>query len=79
MTQLIDEIKVRITLKHDEVNSSVYGGPDDLRAWLKNHWNAIGPLIFGSADKGTMSMPGILVEWQNGGLEEVPEEGGGDN
>jgi hypothetical protein len=79
VTQLIDEIKVTISLRHDEVDSHIYGGKTDLREWLKQYWPSIGTLIASSANKGRMTLMGVDIVWENSGLYEVPELGGGDN
>jgi hypothetical protein len=81
MTQLIEDITIRITLNHCEGDSVVLGGPEDLRTHITEiiGW-LLGPWLQGRHTK-MVSRPhkGIFIEYENTGLYEAPEVGGGDN
>lgn len=75
MTELVDEIVVRITLHHDKVDSAETRGRKDLRAWLRNYWPHIAPWVAEPDQKGKMLLIGgaIEIEWDQSGLVEIPE------
>jgi len=80
MTQLNEVFTVRMSLEHDKLDgiSKVYGGTMDLEEAARELLPALTQFI-GMNGKGKLEFNGILVEWEYTGLQEVPEEGGGDN
>jgi light-regulated signal transduction histidine kinase (bacteriophytochrome) len=82
VTQLVEDITIKITLNHCEGDSTVLGGPIDLRglvasriedrlhSWLQNRQM-----------QAVYETKGISVKFENTGLYEAPETGpgGGDN
>jgi hypothetical protein len=80
VTQLVEDIKIKITLNHCEGDSTVLGGKRDLReeaaTYLKNklpEW-----LAKRSLEDGYLEL-GIDITFTNTGLYEAPEVSGGDN
>jgi hypothetical protein len=80
MTQLVEDITIKITLNHCEGDSTVLGGPNDLREtaieMLKcnlSDWLMERKLAANYGERG------LEINWSNTGLYEAPETGGGDN
>jgi hypothetical protein len=76
MTQVIEQCTIKVTISHDDVDTStLYGGPVDL-------WERAARMIanlHGMPPKGRMRMSGVELTWDKTGVFEVPELGGGDN
>lgn len=75
MTNLIERFTVTWELNHDRTpeTSTVYGGPHESKPWTMLHD------LFGDK-KGSLDLGnGMTVRWESTGLEEAPEESGGDN
>jgi hypothetical protein len=80
MTQLVEDITIKITLNHCEGDSEVLGKQNNLRCQAYSLLGYWGPEWAKTrALSGTASWPGIEVKYENTGLYEAPETGGGDN
>lgn len=80
MTQLVEEITIKITLNHCEGDSVVLGGGNDLRARATTMLRDMFPRFIESRDgHGVGLAKGVKIDATNTGLYEVPELGGGDN
>jgi hypothetical protein len=80
MTCLVEDITIKITLNHCEGDSTVLGGPADLRAMAcdllaKELLEALTERHLLDA----INVTGIAIKIENTGLYEAPEVGGGDN
>jgi hypothetical protein len=81
VTELVEDITIKISLNHCLGNSSVLAGKYDLRGMAYAHLMRDLPEWIASR-KQHASMtdgPGIKIEFENTGLYEAPEIGGGDN
>lgn len=80
MTKMNEEFTLRISLDHDGCQgiSNVYGGDVDLEAQAREIFPSLASFI-GMVGKGRLEINGMCFEWEYTGLQEVPEEGGGDN
>jgi hypothetical protein len=80
VTELADEIKIRITMYPDRVPYKYACDIHQLREHVREILGSVGYVISKPGD-GVLKLQngGIEVEWQNTGLQELPEEGGGDN
>jgi hypothetical protein len=81
VTQLVEDITIKITLNHCEGNSSVLGCKRDLRQELTE---CLKPLLHAWLDTRKLNAifndgAGIDITFENTGLYEAPETGGGDN
>jgi hypothetical protein len=81
MTQLVEDITIKITLNHCEGNSDVLGCKRDLREEVAE---CLKPLLHGWLDGRQLKAlwndgAGIDITYENTGLYEAPETGGGDN
>jgi hypothetical protein len=80
MTNLIETYEVKVEINHCLGNSTVLGGKYDLRKasvdWLNTELRY---LLGKRVTARTLSSGGITIKFTNTGLEEVPEETGGDN
>jgi hypothetical protein len=81
MTQLVEDITIKITLNHCEAgDSKVLGGKYDLRGSVID-W--LGSMLPNWIDSRTMKANfealGVEISFENTGLYEAPEVGGGDN
>jgi hypothetical protein len=81
VTQLVEDITIRITLNHCEAgDSKVLGGKYDLRGSVMD-W--LGSMLPNWIDSRTMKANfealGVDIQFENTGLYEAPETGGGDN
>jgi hypothetical protein len=67
VTDLIEEVTVKFVINHCKADppSTVLGGPNDLRAFVRSAIEAVGD--------------GSPVKWTSTGLFEAPELTGGDN
>lgn len=77
MTEVVDTIKIEITVYHCRDDLKI----KPLRDFLKKY---IGEMVQPAAEpcaKGVRRYEDdkIVVRWENSGLEEIPEENGGDN
>jgi hypothetical protein len=80
MTQLVEDITIKITINHCEGNSMVLGGPNDLRAGITQWLDAMLPKWIKSRTlKAHFNDFGVDIQFENTGLYEAPETGGGDN
>jgi hypothetical protein len=81
MTQLVEDITIKITLNHCEGDSTVLGGKLDLRKAAASRLEAKLPdWIYSRALKALFNDgAGIIITYENTGLYEAPETGGGDN
>lgn len=80
MTQLVEEITIKITLNHCEGDSDVLGGSNDLRVMAVALLEMYLPdLLLNRALHATLKETGVEIDFKNTGLYEVPELGGGDN
>lgn len=79
MTEVVDEIKIRVTVYHDRsVLRTIEQRREDAAVVLE----ALVPVIMNPCSQGkhiTGDCSSIEVLWENSGLQEIPEEGGGDN
>ena len=80
MTELADEIKIRITMYPDRVDHRYNTGIEKMRQWARDYLGPVGPLVV-SGNKGKLHLfgGGIELEFEHTGLQEIPEVGGGDN
>jgi hypothetical protein len=81
VTELVEDITIKISLNHCLGNSKVLAGKHDLRGTAYMHLMRDLPEWIASR-KTHASMtdgPGIKIEFENTGLYEAPEIGGGDN
>jgi hypothetical protein len=81
MTQLVEDITIKITLNHCEAgDSKVLGGKYDLRGSVMD-W--LGSMLPNWIDSRTMKANfealGVDIQFENTGLYEAPEVGGSDN
>jgi hypothetical protein len=67
VTQLVEKVTVTFTINHCVADppSTVLGGPNDLRAFVRSAIEAVGD--------------GSPIKWTSSGLFEAPELAGGDN
>jgi hypothetical protein len=80
MTEMADEIKIRITMFPDRADHRYNTGIDKMRQWAREYLGHMGPMVTqGQAGKLQLFGGGIEVEFEHTGLQEIPEEGGGDN
>jgi hypothetical protein len=80
VTQLVEDITIKITLNHCEGDSTVLGAKNDLRASAVNLIAKELPSFINSRlTCFCQGSPGISVTFVNTGLYEAPETGGGDN
>lgn len=77
MTEVVDEITVKVTLRHCLSDLSI----SPLRNKLVHYWPTIAGLVSIACTEGKKEFEDglIVVEWQNTGLHEIPETTGGDN
>jgi hypothetical protein len=79
MTEMADEIKIRMTLYHDR---SVLRTVEARRIDAEVVLGALVPVFMNPGSQGkhiTGDSSTIEVIWENSGLQEIPEESGGDN
>jgi hypothetical protein len=82
VTQLVEDITIKITLNHCEGDSAVLGGKADLRKMASNIVAQALPEFLAVRDFKTpyiLDMKGVSIRMENTGLYEAPEVGGGDN
>jgi hypothetical protein len=80
MTQLVEDITIKITLNHCEGGSTVMLGPNDLRQEAAEYIeNALHEFIYLRGKQTVLKTPGIHIEIEATGLYEAPEVGGSDN
>jgi hypothetical protein len=81
MTQLVEDIIIKITLCHCEADSTVLGGQADLRLMASNLLAQALPewLKERQLQASFTDVLGISIKMENTGLYEAPEIGGGDN
>lgn len=80
MTQLVEDITIKITLNHCEAESTVLGGKNDLRAAVMPWLDSMLPTWIGSRTlKAHFGDLGVDISYENTGLYEAPEASGGDN
>jgi hypothetical protein len=81
VTELADEIVIRIRLLPDRSEVSYTTNIEKLRVLARGYVSAVAAILTRPAQKGSMSLEGgcIEIEWSNTGLHEIPEENGGDN
>jgi hypothetical protein len=82
MTQLVEDIFIKISLNHCEGDSTVLGGPADLRAMACNLLAQVLPEWVAGPNRqleGKFDTTGLSIRMENTGLYEAPEVGGGDN
>jgi hypothetical protein len=79
VTQLVEDITIKITLNHDKTDSEIYSGKVNLWGELEKIWSIV-PAAIQFRDGHVEVRGGALkIEWRSTGLEEQPEETGGDN
>jgi hypothetical protein len=81
MTNLIETYEVKVEVNHDKLHetSTVYGGWSDPKQVVLGMWPRLA-CFFGERGKGHFDFGnGVSLHWRHIGLEEVPEETGGDN
>jgi hypothetical protein len=80
MTQLVEDITIRITLNHCEGDSTVLGGKADLREMASN---MVAQVFLSNLKDRVLNYAfdttGLSIRMENTGLYEAPEIGGGDN
>lgn len=79
MTEVVDEIKIRVTVYHDR---SVLRTVEQRRKDAEVVLEALVPVIMNPGSEGqhlTGDHRSIEVLWEHSGLQEIPEESGGDN
>jgi hypothetical protein len=74
MTKLVEIVRIEIEI--DGEGSALERAPRDQ---LRILWPSIGHIVDTAKGKWAISGPGVLCRITNQGLEEIPEEGGGDN
>jgi hypothetical protein len=80
MTQLVEDITIKITLNHCEGDSTVLGGPNNLRETVVEMLAESLPRWIAERHTDTGGIhAGINIGFTNTGLYEAPEIGGGDN
>lgn len=81
MTQLVEDITIKITLNHCEGDSTVLGGENDLREVLASEFDIHLTNWLENRSQEVIWEPikGVRVHFTNTGLFEAPEVGGGDN
>jgi hypothetical protein len=82
VTELAEEIKITIALYPDRVPYQYNKNIDDMRQWVVESIGDIIPMVMRKPNRDgkiTVHGAGIEVMWSNTGLQEIPEEGGGDN
>jgi hypothetical protein len=80
MTQLVEDITIKITLNHCESDSTVLGGKNDIRGAVMDWLGAMLPTWIDSRTmKANFGDLGVDIKFENTGLYEAPEIGGGDN
>jgi hypothetical protein len=80
MTQLVEDIVIRITLNHCEGDSKVLGGTYDVRGSVMDWLDEMLPNWIDSRTlKANFEALGVDISFENTGLYEAPEVGGGDN
>lgn len=80
MTQLVEDITIKITLNHCEGDSKVIGGDVDLRRDLVDWLDAWLPDFLRQRVMHNEYVGiGMAITYTNTGLQEVPELSGGDN
>lgn len=81
MTELVEDITIKISLNHCLGNSAVMAGKYDLRATAIVHLahHLPGWIASRKQHASLTDGPGIKIEFENTGLYEAPEIGGGDN
>jgi hypothetical protein len=80
VTQLVEDITIKIVLCHCEADSTVLGGKADLRAMACNLLaQALPEWLANRTLKAESGAVGISIKMDNTGLYEAPEIGGGDN
>jgi hypothetical protein len=81
MTQLVEDITIKITLNHCEGDGVALGGPNDLKKWAADFLEegAVTSFILSQAFTDTFQMPGLDIVFERTGLYERAEVGGGDN
>jgi hypothetical protein len=80
MTNLIEEIKVRISINHCVGDSDALGGKTNLRLSAVETVSAnLLEFIYSRQTREVDVKDGIRIVFTNTGLMEVPEETGGDN
>jgi hypothetical protein len=81
VTELAEEIKIRVTLLPDRAEVKYNTTIDKLRVLAQGYISKAAPVLTRPAQKGTMTLEGGCIEivWENTGQQEIPEESGGDN
>jgi hypothetical protein len=80
MTTLNESITIHIELCHCEANSKVLGGTYDLRGSVMDWLESMLPNWIDSRTmKANFEALGVEISFENTGLYEAPETGGGDN
>jgi hypothetical protein len=80
VTQLVEDITIKITLNHCESNSKVLGGTYDIRGSVMDWLGSMLPNWIDSRTlKANFEALGVEISFENTGLYEAPEIGGGDN
>jgi hypothetical protein len=80
MTQLVEDITIKITLNHCEGQSQVLGGSEDLRDAACDLYAHLNTLMEDRVLVDSWSpCAGVTITYTNTGLYEAPETGGGDN
>jgi hypothetical protein len=80
MTQLVEDITIKIALCHCEADSTVLGGKTDLREIASN---MVQQVLYANLKDRVLNYAfdtlGVSIRMENTGLYEAPEVGGGDN
>ena len=81
MTQLVEDITIKITLNHCEGDSTVLGGKNDLREIVASEFDVALTKWLEDRNQEVVWIPatGIKVHFSNTGLYEAPEVHGGNN
>ena len=82
MTELVDEITIKISIYPDRVPFGYASSILALRHWVTENLGNLAPMVmYQSNAEGKLSFQagGVEIEWSNTGLQEIPEESGGDN
>lgn len=80
MTELVDEITIKISIYPDRAPFKYASPIEKLRDFVKTRLGAFGPFVLDrGAGKITMEHGAVELEWSNTGQQEIPELSGGDN
>ena len=80
MTQLVEDITIKITLNHCEGDSTVLGGKVDMRDSMIVMLGLMLDAWLGSRrQEAEFCEDGFTIKFENTGLYEAPEVHGGDN